>query len=38
MTTTQKPALLRIGSAKTLTRSAAEGDLKEAGVSNRFYI
>lgn len=38
MTSTNTLALLRIGSAKDLTRSVAEGDLKEGLTSQQYYI
>lgn len=33
-----KTVLLRVGSAKALTRSAIEGDLKEGLTSQQYYV
>ncbi len=38
MTTKTTLALLRIGSAKDLTKSAVEGDLKEGLTSQQYFI
>jgi hypothetical protein len=35
---TPRIALLRVGSAKALTRSAADGTIKESGDNQHFYL
>ncbi|AAK24678.1 hypothetical protein EIB18_14385 [Caulobacter vibrioides] len=36
--TTPRPTLLRLGAAKTLTRSLEDGTIKEAGSSQYYFV